>query len=294
MQERTADMNIIKKINEKRRALRNKINWEKHKLSDYYYTYISTKTKEYHTSLGFKLRTRGYIANKLMVASKFETTEMNILKQLIETSDVFVDVGANIGYYTCLACSLGKKALAFEPQPNNLSCLLANIQTNNFTSLAEVFPVGLGEAPGILTLFGASGPSASLINGWAGYSNKFRQMIPVNTLDTILSGRYMNNAMAIKIDVEGAEFHVLKGAINTLNRKIKPTWFLEICLDQFHPDALNKNFLETFQLFFDSGYDAYIADKEKTAVTIEDVRNWVINRSTVHSEFNYVFVPSPM
>jgi len=206
-------MNVIKRINEKRRVLRSKWGWEKHKLSDWYYTCVSTKTKEYDTSL-------------------------------------------------------------------------------DFTSLAEIFPVGLGEAPGILTLYGASGPSASLVSGWAGYSNKYRQMIPINTLDTFLSGRYTDNAMAIKIDVEGAEFHVLKGAIDTLNRKRKPTWFLEICLDQFHPDSLNKNFLETFQLFFDSGYDAIIADKENTAVSIEDVRNRVKNRSTGHSEFNYVFAPS--
>jgi len=267
--------------------------WEKHKLSDWYHTYISIKTKEYNTSLGFKLITRGYIANKLMVESKFETTEIHILKRLIENSDVFVDIGANIGHYTCLACSLGKKVLAFEPQTQNLSCLLANIKTNDFSSLAEVFPVGLGEVPGILTLYGASGPSASLIDGWAGYSNKFKKIIPINTLDTILSGRYPDNAMAIKIDVEGAEFHVLKGAINTLKRKVKPTWFLEICLDQFHPDALNEHFLETFQLFFDSGYYAYIADKEKTPVSLEDVRNWVENRTTGHSEFNYFFVPSP-
>lgn len=287
-------MKIVKKINEKRRALRNKMKWEKHKLSDWYHTYVSIKTKEYNTSLGFKLRARGYIANKLMVESKFETTEITILKKMMENSDIFVDIGANIGYYTCLACSLGKKVLAFEPQAQNLSCLLANIKTNNFSSLAEIFPVGLGEVPDILTLYGASGPSASLINGWAGYSNKFKKMIPINTLDAILSGRYPDSAMAIKIDVEGAEFRVLKGAINTLQRKVKPTWFLEICLDQFHPDALNEYFLETFQLFFDSGYSAYIADKEKTAVSPEDVKNWVKNRSTGHSEFNYIFVPSPL
>ena len=287
-------MNIIKKINEKRRTLRNKMRWEKHKLSDWYHTYLSIKTKEYNTSLGFKLRTRGYIANKLMVESKFETTEINILRKLIKNSDIFVDIGANIGYYTCFACSLGKKVLAFEPQNQNLSCLLANIKTNNFSSLAEIFPMGLGEVPGILTLYGASGPSASLIDGWAGYSSKFKKLIPINTLDTILSGRYLDDAMVIKIDVEGAEFRVLKGAINTLNRKVKPNWFLEICLDQFHPDALNENFLETFQLFFDAGYHAYIADKEKTAVSPNDVRNWVKNRSTGHSEFNYIFVPSPI
>ncbi len=284
-------MGIIKDIRKKKRKLITKYKWEKHKLSDWYHTYISTKTSEYETSLGFKLRTRGYIANKLMADSCFETTEINILKQLIEKSDVFIDVGANIGYYTCLACSLGKRVLAFEPQQQNLACLIDNIHINNWTGLAEVFPVGLGETPGILTLFGASGPSASLLDGWAGYSNKYKKMIPINTMDNILSGRYPESTLTVKIDVEGAEYNVLKGAVNTLNRAIKPMWFLEICLDEFHPGACNTNFEDTFKLFFDSGYQAYIADEAKTPVSLDDIRNWVRNGSTGHSEFNYFFLP---
>jgi hypothetical protein len=35
-------------------------------------------------------------------------------------------------------------------------------------------------------------------------------------------------------------------------------WFLEICLDEFHPGAFNTNFEDTFKLFFDSGYNTYI------------------------------------
>jgi FkbM family methyltransferase len=285
-------MGIIKDIKRKKRKLMHKINWEKHKLSDWYYTYISKKTHVYDTPLGFKMCTRGYIANKLMVDSSFEVTERSILMQLIEKSDVFIDVGANIGYYTCLACFLDKKVLAFEPQQQNLACLIDNLHINNWSSRAEVFPIGLGENPGILTLFGASGPSASLINGWAGYSNRYKKMIPINTMDNILSGRNLDNTITIKIDVEGAEYNVLKGAIKTLNRTIKPIWFLEICLDEFHPNAFNINFEATFKLFFDAGYNVYIADTDKTPVSMVDIQNWVKNRSTGHPEFNYFFIPS--
>ena len=72
-----------------------------------------------------------------MADSSFETTEMNILKELIEKSDVFIDVGANIGYYTCLACSLGKKVLAFEPQQQNLACLIDNIHITDVPFLTR-------------------------------------------------------------------------------------------------------------------------------------------------------------
>ena len=277
------------------RYITNKIGvlrWERHKLSDWYHTRISNKIHEYETSFGYKLRTRGYIANKLMVNSTFEMEEMNVLKHLIAESDVFIDIGANIGYYTCMACSMNKKVIAFEPQQKNLVCLLDNIIINNWKHLAEIYPIGLGEQPDILTLYGASGPSASLLDGWAGYSNKYKQTIPINSLDNVFMDRFIDNKITIKIDVEGAEFNVLKGALNLLKRSCKPVWFLEICLDQFHPNGLNAYFEETFNLFFENGYEAHIADASRRIVTKQDVRTWAMNKTTGSPEFNYYFIPA--
>lgn len=276
------------------RFISNKINmflWEKHKISDWYHTYISKKIYEYQTVFGYRLRTRGYIANKLMVNSVFEMAEMNILKSLIEKSDVFVDVGANIGYYTCMACSLGKQVVAFEPQQHNLSCLLDNVFINKWKNLVEIYPIGLGEKADILNLYGASGPSASLLSGWAGYSNKFKKQIPINSLDNILSDRFNDKKLIIKIDVEGAEYNVLKGAIITLKRACKPTWFLEICLKEFHPNGINQNFEETFKLFFENGYEAHVADDTRRVVNAEEVRAWFESGTTDSPVFNYYFVP---
>jgi len=263
----------------------------RHIFSDWYHTYINTKSYEYDTAFGYKLRTRGYIANKLMVESHFEMTEMKILKEFIETSDIFIDIGANIGYYTCIACSLGKKVLAFEPQWHNLKCLLDNVSINNWTQQAEIFPIGLGKEPGILTLYGASGPSASLINGWAGYSNKFKKVIPINSLDNVLAGRFRNDKVMIKIDVEGAEYNVLQGALNTLKRPNRPSWFLEICLDQFHPNGANPDFERIFNLFFDNGYESHVADASRKIITDKDVQLWVKNGTTESTVFNYYFIP---
>jgi FkbM family methyltransferase len=59
---------------------------------------------------------------------------------MLLNSDVFIDRGANIGLYTCLAQSLGKRTVSFEPQPINLEFLFTNL-TNNGWHHAEIIPI---------------------------------------------------------------------------------------------------------------------------------------------------------
>ena len=67
----------------------------------------------------------------MMTEGTFETEEVELIKSNILKSAVFVDVGANIGFYTCIARSLRKYVIAIEPQPQNLYCLYANLNNNN-------------------------------------------------------------------------------------------------------------------------------------------------------------------
>ncbi len=268
----------------------NSILWKKHIFSDFCNTYIFKSKHEVTTSYGFTLVSRNYIANRMMLQGTFETDEAVIIKSLIKEADVFVDVGANIGCYTCLAKSLSKYVVAFEPQAQNLECLYAALDKNGWSD-TEVFPIGLSNNPGLLILYGASGPSASLVKGWAGYSERFKQIIPVNTMDNLLRGRFEGKKLFIKIDVEGAEYDVLRGAIKTLTMSPRPTWFIEICLSEFHPGKLNPNFADTFNLFWTNGYEVRLANKEKRLITETDVRKWLADKHSDTSEFNYLFIP---
>src|SRR4030042_5248587 len=153
--------------------------WKKYRWSDWFNTYIIKTTNQFNTPFGFKMIARNYIANRMMMDGIFEIEEVELIKRNLLGADVFVDVGANIGLYTCIACSLGKYVLAVEPQSQNLECLYANIKYNNWQKSTEVFPLGLSNEPDLLMLYGASGPSASLISGWAGYSKRFKSVIPV-------------------------------------------------------------------------------------------------------------------
>ena len=138
-------------------------------------------------------------------------------------------------------------------------------------------------------LYGASGPSASLVSGWAGYSNRFRREIPVNTLDTLLADRFSVKKLFIKIDVEGAEYNVLLGALKTLCISPRPTWFIEICLDEFHPGGFNKDYEATFNLFWKHGYTVRMANKANTLVGPADIKNWIINKRSINNNYNYLF-----
>jgi FkbM family methyltransferase len=265
--------------------------WQWHIVSDWCHTHILRAKKRRTTPHGFTLISKGFIANRMMLRGIFELAELDVLKSHLQSADVFVDVGANIGYYACLARSLGKHVVAIEPQAQNLDCLTASLADNGWSDV-EVFPIGLSNVPGLVTLYGASGPSASLVRGWAGYSGRFKRVIPVNTLDNVLGGRFPGKRLVIKIDVEGAEYGVLQGAMKTLAANPSPTWFVEICLNEFHPGSNNPNFAKTFDLFWCNGYEARAASERGRLITRNDVVTWSRDGKTGLRDFNYLFIPA--
>ena len=269
--------------------IKNRLDWKLHILKDWFGTKVWTRTSEVVTPLGFKLISGFHPAYALMRKGTFEIEETELISQLLKEIDVFVDIGANLGYYTCIAVQQGATVVAFEPQEQNLRCLFANLIANRWENHVEIFPVALSDKPGLLTLYGASGPSASLVKNWAGYSSHFRKTVPVSTLDNVLAGRFASQSLLIKIDVEGAEYQVLKGATRLISREPRPIWLLEICFQEFHPSGLNPDFREIFQLFWDNGYVAYTATKEPTLVTPVDVERWLVNQQSDSGTFNYVF-----
>ncbi len=227
-------------------------------------------------------------ANRAMLRGQFDPEERAILERAMSEVDVFVDVGANIGLYTCIARSMGLAVVAVEPQSRNVSYLISNLLRNGWDDV-EVWPVGLAESAGLQTLYGASGPSASLLEGWAGFSTRFQQTIPITTLDTLLGSRYDGKRVLIKIDVEGAEYQVLKGAMTTLRRQPRPIWMIEICLSEFHPEGINPDFARTFDILWKLGYSAWEVSDPSRRVNIDLVERWIHVRKTDADVVNFLF-----
>ncbi len=260
-------------------------------MSDWLNTYFVRRRTAVLTPLGFKLVSGNYVANRAMQAGTFEVEETAIIRHHLSSADIFVDVGANIGLYTCLARSEGKYVVAIEPQPQNLACLYASLSLNNWTD-TEVYPLGLGASYGLAVLYGATGTGASFLPGWATYSQRYQQTVAKTTLDTLIGDRFDGKKLLVKIDVEGAEYGVLKGAEKTIKMSPRPTWIVEICLGEFHPAGLNPNYAATFEIFWSHGYEARTADQHNRLVTPANIRDWISARRSDQKAINYIFTPA--
>jgi FkbM family methyltransferase len=229
---------------------------------------------------GFTLRGGG-----TQGSGTFEPDEVGFVQQELPTCDAFIDVGANVGVYTCLARQAGRQTIAIEPLPDNQRYLFQNLLDNDFGDVS-VFPMAMGARPGLLTLFG-SGTGASFIPGWAGA--KIRTTVPVTTLDSVVrASRFAGQRMLIKVDVEGAELGVLTGAQETLAASPAPVWLVEICLDEHHPTGQNPDFTAVFEAFWSHGYRATSVDTGRVVAQL-DVAEWARTGRRSFGGHNYVF-----
>jgi len=260
---------------------------QKRLIQDWAVTHVVTGSKVADTPHGFRLSASRYHANLQMQSGEFEPEEVALIQRHIKECDLFIDVGANIGYYTCLAAVAGKPVIAFEPQPRNLKNLAENVRLNSFKSV-EVFPVALGAEAGVADLYGSSGPSASLLPGWGGAAPSYKQPVFVNTMDSLVGQRIEGKRVFIKMDVEGFEYQVLRGARKVLMNEPKPTWLVEVCLDEAHPDGANRDYEKTLGLFFDAGYRVFAADAAHTEVTRENTAEWQRAGKSPLSTYDYL------
>ncbi|MGD0293290.1 MAG: FkbM family methyltransferase [Terracidiphilus sp.] len=223
------------------------------------------------TKYGFRIAGDSRIAQ-----DNWEVDQIDAFLELIKTHDVVLDLGANIGIYSCLAASRGKHVIAVEPSPRNLKFLYRNLLENRFNNV-EVFPLALAQQCGIQKIYGF-GDTASLIPGWAHARKAQPGLAPAITLDAIAAGRFQNKKLLVKMDVEGYELEVLRGATEILDSRVKPTWMIEIGLcNDYIPGGINHNFTATFDMFWKRGYQCRMIHFPLTLVTQDDIGRWVNN-----------------
>lgn len=134
--------------------------------------------------------------------------------------DTLFDIGANVGMYTIYAGSRGVKVYSFEPEAENFAILSRNLMLNGLEPNA--FPMAVSDKSGFdvlhLSQVGAGGSCHSFRDevGFDGNSRptKYKQGAIGITLDAILG--QVPQPDHIKIDVDGLESKVIKGAIDTL------------------------------------------------------------------------------
>jgi FkbM family methyltransferase len=225
-----------------------------------------------------------------MMDGTFEPTETRLFLSLLRETDVLVNVGANVGYYSCLALAHGKPVMAFEPVPENVQALYKNVRANGWQDSIEILPVALSDRPGIVEIFGA-GTGASLVPGWADISERFVSSVAASTLDNLAGTRFSGKRLLILMDVEGSELHVLRGATRMLSRDPRPRWMVEISVGAHQPKGIsvNPNLMETFQVFWNAGYEVSTATDTPRKVAPDEVRAIAGGGPDTLGTHNFVF-----
>jgi FkbM family methyltransferase len=169
----------------------------------------------------------------LYVCGSFEPNEFAFLDKVLKPGMVFLDVGANDGYYTLFAAQRvgpGGRVLAFEPSTRERVNLKRNVARNKMGNVT-VIPAALGASSGTADLQLAQGVHAghNTLGHFAndGVQPESVEQVDVRTLDGVARELGLTRIDAMKIDVEGAEASVIAGAREVL-AGARPLIVLEI------------------------------------------------------------------
>jgi FkbM family methyltransferase len=172
---------------------------------DMSYQWIGAEGAQFH------LRFREEIGRTVAAFGSFERAELAALLRLSDSACVY-DVGANVGIFTIpLAIRLrdAGRVVAFEPYPPNVARLQSHLALNH-SSNVDVLPVAAGDFDGAIGLRIDSDPARATTVGMGAEGRTLA--VSCRKLDSVWYESGQPKVVAVKIDVEGSEVAVIRGA----------------------------------------------------------------------------------
>ncbi len=183
----------------------------------------TSKTRIYNSSLGTFLCRKGTLDFQFANLA-YEWNVKEFIYQHEKECDVFFDIGANIGTYSILMAKKNKKVIAFEPIRSNYNALCINAMLNNVEDKITCYPFALGDkaenAEFVFDLLntGASHKAGIELDDVLNDPEE-KETVKIIPLDDIIKELNIKKSdrLFLKIDVEGMEEKVLKGAANFIH-----------------------------------------------------------------------------
>ena len=158
---------------------------------------------------------------RLSTNGVFEPYTTEVIKQNISNGDLVMDIGANIGYFTLIMAKgirENGKVFSFEPEPKNFELLKKNVEINNYSNVI-LEKKAIGNKTGIAKLYLADRKNNIFHSGMhrifrSDLVSQISNPVSINIIkldDYLQDLKFIKKIRLIKIDVEGAEFDVLKG-----------------------------------------------------------------------------------
>jgi FkbM family methyltransferase len=191
---------------------------------------------------------RDAVMRDLLLTGSFEPEQSALIEALLPKGGVFLDVGANIGYFTVLGGrSVGPtgRVYAFEPVEEIHRLLSTNVSLNGLENV-EALALACFSSPGQMGMERASDSGKSHLSPARAHSKP----VSLTTVDDFVALARIDRVDLIKIDTEGSDLEVLKGARRTVDR-FRPAIIME--LD--HLSRFGGSQSEVLQFFRRCGYE---------------------------------------
>jgi FkbM family methyltransferase len=189
----------------------------------------------------------------------YERDNFDLLSEHCSKGSVVIDIGAHIGLFAVRAAQLikeGGRVYAFEPAPKTNALLLKTIQINGMENIIEPRNEAIAEKDGV-THFNASDTEGDNSNSLVEY-RKDRHLnkieVRIVSVDNFIRSKNLSKVNFIKIDAEGYEYNVLKGAEQTFKK------FLPKAILALHPKAIQANgdsLEEIYDFLFNARYNIF-------------------------------------
>jgi FkbM family methyltransferase len=215
--------------------------------------------RDFDEDLAIDLDRASYISSAIYWGGYHSLSTVRFLRDFLEPDMTFADIGANIGEITLIAAKrlTSGRALAFEPMPAVFSLLSHNVAINNFECVT-LHNIGLYDHDARLPVYvKQDNPNGTTNHGvtslFSTGTDRQQGSVPLLRFDEVAESAGLKRLDAIKIDVEGAEMMVLRGAEVSL-RRFRPVMIVEISEINFR--RAGYSVMEFFGYLNSIGYDA--------------------------------------
>ena len=216
--------------------------------------------------------------------AKYRSPELSLISNLVKNTQNSIDIGANLGLFTFFMSRASKHVFAFEPNPYPLENLKGLVDSN-----VTVLPIALGNNDGPVEIKIPHHRKGWSSNGASLASKEINDGKIINIQCRKLDSLNIENIGLIKIDVEGFEIEVIRGAKDTI-LKNKPIMIIE------NEIVHTKDTNELFTTMNEFGYDKYICNSigklEKVGnFSVEENQKNAIRNLDINYIQNFIFIP---